>query len=83
MTKVVSSSYARQHLPELLKAVSQGERIVIQLHKRAVAELVPPSTSLLPIPKLGTGKGKVKINDPGWADPLTDQEVDALLDGRY
>lgn len=32
--------------------------------------------------KLGTLKGKIKIIDPNWWKPMTDEEVDAFLDGR-
>lgn len=33
-------------------------------------------------PKFGTLKGKVIAHDPDWWKPMTDEEVDALLDGR-
>jgi hypothetical protein len=34
-------------------------------------------------PKFGTLKGKIKIIDPDWWKPLTDEEVDDFLEGRY
>ena len=34
-------------------------------------------------PKFGTGKGRVRIIDPHAFDPMTDEEVDAFLEGRY
>jgi hypothetical protein len=34
-------------------------------------------------PKLGTLKGKIKIHDPDWWKPMTEEEVDAFLEGRY
>jgi len=40
MTKV-GSYHAKTHLPELLKRVARGEKIVITRHGQAVAMLVP------------------------------------------
>jgi hypothetical protein len=34
-------------------------------------------------PEFGTLKGKIKIFDPDWARPMTDEEVDAFIEGRY
>lgn len=34
-------------------------------------------------PRFGTGKGRVRILDPHAFDPMTDEEVDAFLEGRY
>jgi hypothetical protein len=28
-------------------------------------------------------RGKIKILDPDWWKPMTDEQVDAFLDGRY
>jgi hypothetical protein len=33
-------------------------------------------------PKFGTLKGKVTALDPDWWKPMTNDEVEALLDGR-
>jgi prevent-host-death family protein len=77
----VKIAYAKAHLPELLARVARGERIVISRYNTPVAELVPPPEK--PQRKFGTGKGKVKILDPHCFDPMTDEEVDAFLEGRY
>jgi hypothetical protein len=33
--------------------------------------------------KLGALRGKVKVHDPEWWKPMTDEEVDAFLEGKY
>ncbi len=71
--KTVTSAYAKANL------VEQGERVTISRYNKPVADLVPTSGQTRPLPKLGTGKGKVKILDPRWAEPLTDQEIESLL----
>jgi prevent-host-death family protein len=77
----VKVAYAKAHFPELLERVSRGERIVISRYNTPVAELGPPPDK--PKRKFGTGKGKVKILDPHCFDPMTDEEVDAWIEGRY
>jgi len=32
---------------------------------------------------LGTLKGRIKIIDPGWWKPMTDEEVEKFVSGRY
>jgi prevent-host-death family protein len=79
----VSMDYAKAHLPELMERVAQGERITISRYKKPVAELGPSPLAEKPKPKFGTGKGKIKILDPHVFDPMTDEEVDAWIEGRY
>jgi len=43
----------------------------------------PPTPEERPTPKFGTSKGKIKILDPSWAKSLTDEEIEAFLEGRY
>ncbi len=78
----VSSAYGRAHLPELLQAVFRGERVTIERHRKPIAELVPPTGTTRPVPKFGTGKGK--IIDPNWhKGPETDEELAAWLEGQF
>ena len=86
MPKTVTMAQARANLPQLVKTVSKGKRIVISRYNKPIAALVPVSAIEGPGPKvrrMGTGKGRVRIIDPHWADPMTDEEVDAMLEGRY
>jgi prevent-host-death family protein len=79
----VSVSYARAHLPELLKLVERGKTVTISRYGRAVADLAPSKQVRKPARKFGTLKGKIKIIDPNWAAPMTDDEVDAFVAGRF
>ncbi|MBT9329438.1 type II toxin-antitoxin system Phd/YefM family antitoxin [Paracidobacterium acidisoli] len=79
----VTAAWAKAHLPELLNEVEKGETIVISRYKKPVAVISPVEEPKKPRPKFGTGKGKVKLIDPHAFDPMTDEEVDALLEGRY
>jgi len=80
--KTVTAAYAKANLPELLKRVQRGERVTISRYNKPVAQMVPPPPEERPVPKFGTGKGKVKIVNPNWAKPMTDEEVDAFMEGR-
>jgi prevent-host-death family protein len=79
----VNIAYARAHFQELLERASKGERITISRYDKPVADLVPAAVAEKPKPKFGTGKGKIEILDPHAFDPMTDEEVDAWLAGRY
>lgn len=76
-------AYAKAHLPELVERASRGERITIVRYKKPVAELGPSPKAEKLKPKFGTGKGKAFLIDPRALDPMTDEEVDAFLEGRY
>lgn len=78
----VTAAYAKANLPELLKAVERGETVTILRYNSPIADLVPSRDVMKPAPKFGTGRGKVKVLDPNWALPMTDDEVDTFLEGR-
>jgi prevent-host-death family protein len=83
MAKTVSVAEARANLPQLLKDVEKGETIVISRYRRPVAILSPAAAVEKPVRRLGTGKGRVRILDPHAFDPMTDEEVEAMLEDRY
>jgi prevent-host-death family protein len=81
---IVSVTEAKNKLTQLLTAVEKGERVTIERHGRAIAEIVKPS--LTKAPKFGTLKGIVQMTPDQFSEatrPMTDEEVDAFLDGRY
>jgi antitoxin (DNA-binding transcriptional repressor) of toxin-antitoxin stability system len=78
----VSASYARAHLPELLKAVQRGRTVTISRYDQPIADLAPSKQVPKPARKFGTLKGKVKVIDPNWAAPMTAAQVDAFIEGR-
>jgi antitoxin (DNA-binding transcriptional repressor) of toxin-antitoxin stability system len=78
----VSSAYAKTNFGELLKAVQSGAVVTIQRYKKPVAILSPPPRPERRRPQFGTVKG-IKILDPNWAAPMTDDEVDEMLKDRY
>jgi prevent-host-death family protein len=78
----VSVAYAKNKLPELIKAAENGERVTICRRGTPVADLVRTARPGQKKPKFGTLRGKVIIHDPDWWKPMTDEEVDDLLEGR-
>ena len=79
----VSVAEAKNKLPELIKAVEQGEQVTISRRGVPVVDLVPTKAAENLKPKFGTGRGKIKINDPDWWRSMLDKEVEAFLEGRY
>ena len=78
----VSVADAKNKLPKLIKAAEEGERVTICRHGRPVADIVRTTKTDAERPQFGTLKGKVTPIDPNWWRPLTDEEVEALFDGR-
>ena len=69
----VSTAEAKNRLPELIRAVEQGELVVITRHGRPVAQLGPaPAARRNPV--LGGMKGRIRLL-PGWDDPITEEEL--------
>lgn len=84
MSETVSVAYARANLTQLLKEVKKGRTITISRYRKPVAVLAPAPAEEKPKPRrFGSGKGRVRILDPHWADPMTDEEVEAMLEDRY
>jgi prevent-host-death family protein len=79
----VSVAEAKNKLPKLIKAAENGERITICRRGKAVVDLVRTAKSKKRNPRLGTMRGKGIVIDPNWWKPMTDEEVDAFLEGRY
>jgi prevent-host-death family protein len=78
----VSVAEAKNNLPQLIKAVEDGESVTICRHGTPVVDIVRTTKADSEKPKFGTLKGKVMVLDPEWWRPMTDDEVDALIDGR-
>jgi len=79
----VTVTFASAHFQKLLKAVERGERVTITRCRKPVALLSPVPEAAKRKRKLGTLRGKIKIIDPNWAGPMTDEEVEAFVGGRY
>lgn len=79
----VSVAEAKNKLPELIKAVEDGETVTICRRGVPVVDVVPTKQSNGKKRKLGTLKGKIRIIDPDWWKPMTDDEVEKFLNGRY
>ena len=79
----VSVADAKNKLPELIKAVEDGEAVTICRRGVPVVDIVRTTKPSAKKPKLGTMKGRIKINDPDWWKPMTDKEVDDFIEGRY
>jgi prevent-host-death family protein len=78
----VSVANAKNKLPELINAVEDGEAVTICRRGVPVVDLVPTKASAGEKPQFGTLKGRVVVHDPEWWKPMTEEEVDAFLDGR-
>lgn len=74
---------ARKKLPELVKSAERGEVVTICRRGVPIVEIVRATRSARKKPKLGTMRGKIKVIDPDWWKPMTDEGVEAFLDGRY
>ena len=74
---------AKNKLPELIKAVEDGKPVTITRRGVPVVDLVRTKEPSRRKRQLGTLHGKIKINDPDWWMPMTDEEADAFLEGRY
>jgi prevent-host-death family protein len=79
----VSVADAKNKLPELIKAVEAGEPVTICRRGLPVVDIVRTKKPVRKKRTLGTLRGKIKIIDPDWWKPMTDEEVEDFLQGRY
>jgi len=77
----VSVADAKNKLPQLIKAVENGESITICRRGAPVADLVRTRAKSAQKPKFGSLKGRIVINDPDWWRPMSDEEADVFLGG--
>ncbi|HLJ79591.1 MAG TPA: hypothetical protein VKT75_19395 [Acidobacteriaceae bacterium] len=83
MSETVTAAYAKANLPKLLKQAEKGKTIVVSRYRKPIAMIAPAPQPLRRTRQLGTGKGRIRILDPHWADPMTDAEVEQLLEDRH
>ena len=72
----VSTAEAKNRLPELIRKMEAGERVVITRHGRPVAQIAPPPPRSRKV-RLGGWEGRIKFL-PGWDDPI---DPDRFLEG--
>jgi prevent-host-death family protein len=75
----VSVAYAKNQLPKLIKAVENGEPVTICRRGIPVVDIVRTEKPHDKKPLFGTLKGKIKVIDPTWWKPMTDEEVEDML----
>jgi len=78
----VSVAEAKNKLPELLKAIENGESVTICRHGTPVADLVRSTAGSGRKPVFGTLKDRIQIHDPDWWKPMSDEEVNRFIEGR-
>lgn len=83
MSMKVSVAEAKNKLPKLIKAVEDGESVTICRRGKPVADIVRTAKAKREKPKFGTLRGRIVVHDPDWWKPMTDEEADAFLEGRY
>jgi len=72
----VSIVEAKNRLPELIRAVENGEKVVITRHGKPVAQIAPPPPDRRKV-RLGGMKGRIQLM-PGWDAPV---DLDRFLEG--
>ena len=78
----VSVADAKNKLPELIKAVEDGEPVTICRRGVPVVDIVRTNTAPRKPRALGTLKGRIQIVDRDWWKPMSDKEVEDLFEGR-
>ena len=78
----VSVADAKNKLPELIKAVEDGQSVTICRRGVPVVDMVRTKEPSRKKRTLGTLKGKIQVLDPNWWKPMSDEEVEDFLAGR-
>jgi antitoxin (DNA-binding transcriptional repressor) of toxin-antitoxin stability system len=79
----VSVAEAKNRLPELIKAVEDGEPVTICRRGKPVVDLVRTLFRDTGKREFGFLKGRTVEIDPDWWKPMTDEEFEDFLEGRY
>ena len=72
----VSTAEAKNRLPELIRVVESGEKVIITRHGKPVAQLAPPPRAKKRV-RLGGLRGRIRLL-PGWDAPI---DLDRFLEG--
>ena len=72
----VSIAEAKNRLPELIRAVEDGEKIILTRHGKPVAQIAPPPPERRRI-RLGGMRHRIQFL-PGWDAPI---DTDRFLTG--
>ncbi len=78
----VSVADAKNKLPELIKAVEDGQPVTICRRGVPVVDIVRTKKPTGKKRTLGTLRGKIQVLDPDWWKPMTADEVEDFLTGR-
>jgi prevent-host-death family protein len=73
----VSVAEAKNRLPELIRAMEDGEQVIITRHGKPVAQIAPAPPERRQI-RWGAMRDRIRLL-PGWDDSMTEEE---LLGGR-
>jgi prevent-host-death family protein len=79
----VNVAEAKNKLPELIRAVEDGQPVTICRRGIPVADLVRTKKPARRKRRLGTLRGKIQILDPEWWKPMTEEELEAFVQGHY
>ena len=72
----VSIAEAKNRLPELIRAVESGEKVIITRHGKPVAQITPPPPKSRKI-QWGSMRDRIRLL-PGWDEPV---DLDRFLAG--
>jgi prevent-host-death family protein len=78
----VSVAEAKNRLPELIRAVENGERVTICRRGKPVAELVRSAGKAPRRMQFGRLSHLNVELDPDWWKPMTKEEAEAFWEGR-
>ena len=78
----VSVADAKNKLPELIKAVEDGQPVTICRRGVPIVDIVRTKKPTRKKRTLGTLKGKIQVLDPDWWKPMTEDAVEDFLAGR-
>ena len=78
----VSVADAKNKLPQLIKAVEEGEPVTICRRGVPVVDIVRTKKPTGKNRVLGTQRGNIQILDPDWWKPMTDEEIEDLFGGE-
>ena len=74
-----SVAEAKNKLPEIIKAVENGEAVTICRRGVPVVDIVPTAKPMRTKRVLGKLKGKIEIRDQDWWKPMSEAELTRLF----